>query len=136
VVTGDSTGRPLQTQIPDGAQTNYTYAYYPATSGAGNQQTATLGTGTGARWKRTTLDGFGRVTRVETGHDSTTVSIVDTQYGPCGCTPIGKMTAVSQPYAPGGSPVWTSYTYDPVKTIFYERLRFDEASCNTKILAT
>uniref|UniRef100_Q024R2 YD repeat protein n=1 Tax=Solibacter usitatus (strain Ellin6076) TaxID=234267 RepID=Q024R2_SOLUE len=111
--TYDAYGRPLQTQIPDGAQTNYTYAYYPATSGAGNQQTATLGTGGGARWKRTTLDGFGRVTRVETGHDSTTVSIVDTQYGAIGCAPTGKMTAVSQPYAPGGSPVWTSYTYDP-----------------------
>ena len=39
-------------------------------------------------------------------------SQVDTQYGPCGCSPIGKMSAVSQPYAPGATPVWTTYTYD------------------------
>ena len=28
----------------------------------------------GTRWKKTTLDGFGRATQVETGHDATTVS--------------------------------------------------------------
>src|ERR1039457_1447775 len=35
-----------------------------------------------------------------------------TQYGPCACSPLGKMTRVSQPYAPGITPVWSTYTYD------------------------
>ena len=33
-------------------------------------------------------------------------------YGPCACSPLGKMTQVSQPYAPGATPVWTVYSYD------------------------
>jgi len=49
---------------------------------------------------------------VQSGHDSTTVSEVDTQYGPCACSPLGKMWRVSLPYAYGGTPVWTTYTYD------------------------
>jgi len=60
----DAYGRPAATTIADGASTGYSYANYLATGGAGNQQMATLGT----RWKRTTLDGFGRVTKVETGN--------------------------------------------------------------------
>jgi YD repeat-containing protein len=108
--TYDSYGRPKQTSIPDGAVTNYAYAYYQ--SAGANQQTATLTTGTASRWKRTTLDGFGRVTRVENGNGSTTVSQVDTQYAPCACSPLGKMSQVSMPYAQGGRPVWTTYGYD------------------------
>ena len=38
--------------------------------------------------------------------------MVDTRYAPCACSPLGKMSAVSQPYAPGAAPVWTTYTYD------------------------
>jgi len=49
---------------------------------------------------------------VWTGHDTTVVSQVDTEYAPCACSPLGKMWRVSQPYAPGGTPVWTTYTYD------------------------
>jgi YD repeat-containing protein len=52
---------------------------------------------------------------VESGTGATTsaaVSQVDTQYAPCACSPLGKMYRVSQPYAPGGTPVWTTYTYD------------------------
>ncbi|HLI84394.1 MAG TPA: hypothetical protein VKV17_10780 [Bryobacteraceae bacterium] len=56
--------------------------------------------------------GFGRTIRVLKGYGSTTVSEVDTQYAPCGCSPLGKVSAVSEPYAPGGTPVWTTYTYD------------------------
>ena len=66
----------------------------------------------GNRWKRTTLDGLGRTIRVETGHDSVTVSTVDTQYAPCACSPLGKLWRVSQPYAPGATVYWTTYTYD------------------------
>jgi RHS repeat-associated protein len=102
--TYDSYGRPTQTQIPDGAVTTYTYTYSPGAS----TQTATVN----GRWKTTTLDGFGRTIRVQTGNGSTTVSTVDTQYAPCACSPLGKLWRVSQPYAPGATPVWTTYTYD------------------------
>ena len=100
--TYDSLGRPQSTRIPDGAVTDYTYAGYQATGGAGAQQTATLGTGTAARWKRTSLDGFGRVVRVESGNGASTnvaVSQVDTEYGPCACSPLGKLKRVSMPHA-------------------------------------
>ena len=113
--TYDDYGRPQKTKIPDGAETNYTYAYAGLSGAVANQQTATLGTGTTARWKRTTLDGFGRVTRVESGNGATTnppVSLVDTQYAACACSPLGKVSQVSMPYAPGGTAVWTRYTYD------------------------
>ncbi|SPF56015.1 hypothetical protein SBA4_7630002 [Candidatus Sulfopaludibacter sp. SbA4] len=49
---------------------------------------------------------------MEKGHDSVTISTVDTQYAPCACSPLGKISAVSQPYAQGGTPAWTTYTYD------------------------
>src|SRR6202022_4305887 len=29
-----------------------------------------------------------------------------------GCSPLGKMSKVSQPYAPGVTPVWTTHNYD------------------------
>jgi YD repeat-containing protein len=100
--TYDAYGRPSQTQIPDGAVTAYAYTYNP------NTQTATVN----GRWKTTTLDGFGRTTRVQTGNGTTVVSTVDTQYTACACSPLGKMSAVSQPYGPGGAVHWTTYTYD------------------------
>jgi len=49
-----------------------------------------------------TTDGFGRTIRTEAGADANTIlSIVDTRYAPCACSPLGKMSAVSQPCAPG-----------------------------------
>src|ERR1035437_449319 len=113
--TYDAWGRPASTKIPDGAVTTYGYAYVKVDGTGVNQQTAMLGTGTAARWKRTTLDGFGRVVRVESGNGLATtpaVSQVDTQYAPCACSPLGKMWRVSMPYAPSGAPIWTTYTYD------------------------
>jgi RHS repeat-associated protein len=99
----DQYGRPSQSTIPDGATTTYTYTYNP------NVQIATLG----SQWKKTTLDGFGRTLSVLTGHDSTTVAEVDTQYAPSGCSPLGKVSQVSLPYTPGQqNPVWTVTTYD------------------------
>ena len=105
--TYDVYGRPASTVIPDGATTTYSYAYSPPT------QTATVN----GRWKQTTLDGFGRVIEVDTGHDSVTltntVSRALTQYAPCACSPLLKVWRVSQPFNPNtGSPVWTTYTYD------------------------
>ena len=67
---------------------------------------------TNGRWTKTTGDGLGRAIKVEQGHGSTTVSIVETEYAPCACSPLGKVQRVSMPYAPGQTPVWTTYTYD------------------------
>jgi len=33
-------------------------------------------------------------------------------YAPCGCSPLGKLSQQSQPYAPVGSDAWTVYHYD------------------------
>src|SRR5271166_1647045 len=33
-------------------------------------------------------------------------------YDPCGCSPLGKLSQVSEPFAPNGSVYWTTYTYD------------------------
>jgi RHS repeat-associated protein len=102
----DTYGRPTSTTSPDGAVTNYTYSYLP------NTQTATITTGSATQWKKTTLDGFGRTLKVETGHDSTTMSVVETQYAPCACSPLGKLWHTSAPHAPGQTPIWTTNTYD------------------------
>jgi RHS repeat-associated protein len=99
-----NTGRPLSTTSPYGAVTNFTYndTATPPT------KTAT----TNGHWVRTSMDGFGRTIKTETGYSTTTVSTVDTVYFPCGCSPLGKMTKTSQPYAPGGPQYWTINTYD------------------------
>ncbi len=110
--TYDTWGRPSQSMVPDGAETSYTYTYYPSA----NQQTAALLPSGSGVWKRTTLDGFGRVVRVENGTgatNNTPVSVVDTQYAPSGCSPMGQVYRVSMPYAGSGSPsAWTTYAYD------------------------
>jgi YD repeat-containing protein len=40
------------------------------------------------------------------------VSVVETEYRPCACSPLGKVKKVSQPYAQGGTKYWTEYTWD------------------------
>jgi RHS repeat-associated protein len=46
------------------------------------------------------------------GASTNTQTQVDTQYAPCGCSPLGKMSAVSMPYKPSDPTVWTTYAYD------------------------
>ena len=47
------------------------------------------------------------------GYGTTVLSEVDTAYAPCACSPLGKMSQQSQPYAPPNStPTATKYTYD------------------------
>ena len=80
---------------------------------APSTQTATISTTvnstTTTQWKTTTFDGFGRPIRVAIGHDvGVAVTNVDTQYGACGCSPLGKMTATSMPYALGATVFWTA----------------------------
>ncbi|HYL35376.1 MAG TPA: hypothetical protein VEV17_05650, partial [Bryobacteraceae bacterium] len=108
--------RPNRSTAPTGAVTDYTYV-----DGVNPSVTATTCPIAGflpsqcpvtTHWVKSIKDGFGRTVETDTGYGSTTVSIVKTNYTPCGCTPLGKMNQVSQPYAPGGSPVYTTYNYD------------------------
>ena len=102
----DGYARPATTTSPHGATTTHTYTNSPPT------HTAV----TAGRFVKTTYDGIGRVTRVERGHGApaspVTVSIEETEYGECACSPVGKVKRVSQPYAPGGTVYWTTYHYD------------------------
>lgn len=106
--TYDALGRPQEVKSPHdqsaGAQykTVYTYTVSPPT------ETAT----TAGRWTRKTMDGLGRTIKQEAGDGTGTKSIVDTEYDRCPCSPLGKVKRVSQPYAPGGTIYWTTYTYD------------------------
>lgn len=102
----DGGARPSTTTSPSGAVTNYTYA-----DTGNNTNTAT----TNGHWVKTQLDGFGRTLYANTGYGTgtgTTLSTVATMYSPCGCSPMGKVSQGSQPYAPGGTVYWTTYSYD------------------------
>lgn len=98
----DSYARVLQTTAATGAVTDYVYTNSPPT----------VKKTTNGHWVKTTYDGLGRTIKVEQGDATSTKSIVDTEYEPCACSPIGKMKRVSQPYAPGGTVYWTTYSYD------------------------
>jgi len=100
----DSNARPSSFTSTDGAVTNYTYN--------DNASPPTKVATTNGHWVRTTMDGLGRTIKTETGNSTTVVSVVDTVYAPCGCSPLGKVSQVSQPHAPGGTQYWTTYTYD------------------------
>jgi len=108
----DAAARPSGTTSPYGAYTAYTYNdTYNDTATPPTHIALTNGHGT-----RTTLDGFGRTIKVETGTGTagnfTVVSQVDSIYGSCGCSPLGKLVQTSMPHAPGGSVVYTTYAYD------------------------
>ncbi|MEK7407925.1 MAG: hypothetical protein AAB225_22875, partial [Acidobacteriota bacterium] len=98
----DTFARPLTTTSPHGAVTNYTY------NNATRTRTATVNN----RWTKTTMDGLGRTVKVETGTGTTRNSVVDREYASCACSPLGRLKRASQPYAPGGTIYWTTYTYD------------------------
>ncbi len=106
---GDSTGfsyfgdgRTYQVSSPYGAQGSYSY------DDAAHTKTFTVN----GRSSKTTYDGFGRAVKVEVADSTGVKSVVDTQYDACGCTPMGKVVAVSQPHASGAAPVFTQYKYD------------------------
>lgn len=105
----DAAARPVTTSSPYGAVTNLTFN---DTASPPTRLAITNGHGT-----RTTLDGFGRAIKVETGTGTTTslttvFSVVESVYDSCGCSPLGKLKQTSMPYAPGGTPVNTIYAYD------------------------
>jgi YD repeat-containing protein len=98
----DSSARPQTTTSPFGAVTTYSYSNSPPS------KTAT----TNGHWVKSSMDGFGRTIKTETGDAAGTKSTVDVGYDSCGCSPLGKMVKQSLPYAPGGTVYWTNYTYD------------------------
>ena len=103
-ISYDADARPHTTTSPYGAVTTFTYN---DTASPPNRVATTNG-----HWVKTVMDGFGRTIQTVNGYGSTTVSTVDSQYAPCGCSPLGKLSQQSQPYAPGGSDAWTVYHYD------------------------
>jgi YD repeat-containing protein len=98
----DTTHRPTTAELSTGATVSYSY------STDGRVTTATVN----GKFTRTTTDGLGRPVKVEKGHGTTVVSIVESEYTACACSPVGKLKRVTRPYAPGGTKYWTSYTYD------------------------
>jgi YD repeat-containing protein len=108
-ITYDGYGRPATSLSPSGATT--TYGYHD-TSTPPFRTSLTNG-----RWNRTTLDGFGRTIKTEVGTGDpvtgTVTSLSETVFAPCGCSPLGKLFAQSQPYAPSPTnKYWTVYAYD------------------------
>ena len=100
-----SQSQPSTVTSATGAVTNYTYSF---SSSGPSTVTAT----TNGHWVKNTMDGLGRVIKVETGEGPNVKSTTQSEYGPCACSPMGKVKRVSQPYAPGGTVYWTEYTYD------------------------
>jgi len=103
-VVYDGNARPSSTTSPYGAVTTYTYN----TTTVPFSVVAT----TNGHWTSTLMDGFGRTIETATGYGATVVSKTDTNYTPCGCSPLGKVNGQSQPYAPGAMVYWTMYYYD------------------------
>jgi hypothetical protein len=96
----DQYARPTSQSGPNGS-TTFTYTTAPP---------AVKATVSGSGWTKTYLDGFGQPVKVERGQGTSTVeSVVETEYGPCACSALGKVKRVSEPYAPGGTPIWTTY---------------------------
>ncbi len=106
-VTYDTYGRVATSTTKLGEVTTYAYTYNPTVVTG----TVTSGSTSGI-FTRTTMDGLGRPIKVETGDASSTKSVVDTVYGSCACSPLGKLTQVSQPHLPTMGAVYTTYTYD------------------------
>ncbi len=77
----------LTSKSVHGAVTNYSYSFGPTVVTAATNQ----------HWTKVYKDGFGRDLRVETGTGTTVVSRVDSVYGPCACSPLGKLVQVSAP---------------------------------------
>jgi len=124
VLAYDAYARPAASTSPYGSATNVVYSNSPATR-VTTTDTNTTGTVNNytynKRWTRETLDGFGRTVKVETGYTSTTGGSTsspvisgqsETEYAPCGCTPMGKPKRTSQTHAPGATIYWTTYSYD------------------------
>src|ERR1017187_4774127 len=86
----DSFGRLQTSTIVTNMVTTYTYDSSQHTVSASAHNTGWI-VGTPDHWQRTTTDGFGRTIKTEAGDSSNSIlSIVDTRYAPCACSPLGK----------------------------------------------
>lgn len=111
----DYTLAPAQSATTTGGRSTYPCGY---DSSGWTVTATTANSGGGNHWTTATLDGLARTASVQSGHDSTTVSEVDTTYAPCACGPLGKVAWQSQPYAPpNASPPGTTYTYDALASV-------------------
>ena len=113
-ISYDGNARPHTVTSPYGAVTTYTYndSASPPNTTAVTCPTVTTCNGASVE---TQMDGFGRTIHTISsygGTPGTTVSTVDESYAPCGCSPLGKLSKQSQPYAPGDTEGWTTYSYD------------------------
>jgi YD repeat-containing protein len=112
----DNFARPTQKTVQAGSQNVIVNITYPTANTTVETIPATGSVA--ARWTRTTMDGFGRPVKVESGKGALTAadpttSVVETVYEPCACTPTGKVRQTSRPYAGNASATaWTVYTYD------------------------
>src|SRR5271165_6872857 len=122
----DTAARPTTSTSPYGAVTTYAYndVIQPPSPNLPNHTTNTNNHGA-----RTFYDGFARTIAVQTGtwngSNFTAISEVDSVYGSCGCSPLGKLVQTSMPYTPasgmntppftpasGVTIVYTTYAYD------------------------
>jgi hypothetical protein len=114
---GDSSGtvydqyaRPSNSVSPFGAQTVVTYSNPPYSSSAPPTITSTIN----GRWTMTALDGLGRTILTSAGDSTSTKSQAESVYGPCACSPMGKLMKQAMPHNVGGTPAYTIYTYDGI----------------------
>jgi RHS repeat-associated protein len=100
----DSLTRPASVVNAHGGVTTYTY------SDGGRTIVTQLATG---GLTRDVQDGLGRTVQFERGDQITWRTRQLTEYGPCACSPLGKVKRVSNAYLiAGGTPAWTEYEYD------------------------
>ena len=108
----DNYGRPASVVTAD-TYPNIAYGYDYSAAGvlpAWQRKSPSANTNDGVQ--KTLLDGVGHPVEVQSGDNSGVKGNVDSVYAPCACSPLGKLQKTSMPYAPGGTPVWTTYTYD------------------------
>jgi len=111
----DQYGRPDGGVSPFGAQTQIVYSNPPYNSTTPPTITTKItNSSSGPRWTMKTLDGLGRTILTSTGDSTSTNSQAESVYGPCACSPMGKLMQQAMPHVVGGTPAWTTYTYDGI----------------------
>jgi RHS repeat-associated protein len=106
----DVYSRPTGGTSPFGATTSIAYNSAPYTTSNPATSTTTID----GRWTTLTIDGLGRTVLTQSGDASGTKSQAESVYGPCGCSPIGKLMQQAMPHTSGTGPVYTTYTYDGI----------------------
>ena len=109
-MTYDIYGRPTGATSPYGATSTITYNNAPYSSTNQATSKATID----GRWTQNMLDGLGRTVLTQSGDASGANTQAESVYGSCGCSPFGKLIQQAMPHAPGGTPAYTTYTYDGI----------------------